>query len=200
MPDEEQMPDIADLPTQDPTQEGPEASGAEGAPSPDTLQGLVKEKERRIAELTDRYARAFADFENYKKRMARDQIDQAKYALESFLRELLPVLDSISRALEHAAEGTDRDQWIEGVALTRKQFVDVLTKAGVSPIRSVGEPFDPAFHQAIAQKNSSEAEDGTVTEEVQKGFMLEDRVLRPAMVVVAKRSNATESVDSGDAD
>jgi molecular chaperone GrpE len=158
-------------------------------PEIDGLRAALEEKGRQIAELNDRHLRSHAEFDNYKKRLARDQMERMRFALEPLLRELLPVLDNLERALAHATGMSNSDKWIEGVNLTHKQFLDVLGKFGVMPIAALGKPFDPSVHQAVAQKTVADAESNTVVEELQRGYMLHERVLRPAMVVVAQRPN-----------
>ena len=137
----------------------------------------------------DRYLRLAAEFENYKKRAQKDQADYVKYANERLLRDMLPVLDNLNRALEHARQAGSSDGLIQGVELTSKQYEETLSRFGVRPIPSVGLPFDPAIHQAVAMV---EAKDGqtpnTIVAEYEKGYYLYDRVLRPAMVTVASSS------------
>jgi molecular chaperone GrpE len=164
--------------------ENTNAAAAEGAES---LRAALDEKERQLAELNNRYLRSHAEFDNYKKRIARDQMEQMRFALEPLLREVLPVLDNLERALAHAAGMPNSEKWIEGVNLTHKQFLDVLGKFGVTRIAALGKPFDPSVHQAVAQRPVADAEPDTVVEELQPGYMLHERVLRPAMVVVARR-------------
>src|SRR5438093_9332069 len=136
----------------------------------------------------DRYLRLAAEFENYKKRAQRDQAEYTKYATERLLRELLPVLDNLQRALLHAQQSGGTDGLIEGVELTYKQFLEVLARFGVRPIPSVGLPFDPAVHQAVATVDPQGRAPNTIVEEYEKGYYLHDRVLRPARVTVAASS------------
>lgn len=153
----------------------------------DRLRAALDEKERQFTELNDRYLRSHAEFDNYKKRLARDQMEQMRFALEPLLRELLPVVDNLERALTHVAGMPNSEKWIEGVSLTHKQLLDAIGKFGVAPIAALGQPFDPAVHQAVAQRSANDAEPNTVVEELQRGYLLHERVLRPAMVVVAQR-------------
>ncbi len=145
----------------------------------------------------DKYIRLFAEFDNYKKRVARDQNEFSKFANEKLLRELLPVMDNLERALKHS-DGSNEDikSWVEGVALTFKQFAEILSKSGVTAIESVGTPFDPSRQQAMAQVETEEHEENTVVEEYQKGYMLHDRVLRVAMVTVAKKKSSNQEEDN----
>ena len=139
-------------------------------------------------EAHERYLRTYAEFENYKKRVTKDQRDQSRYANEQLLKALLPVLDNLARAIGHAKESGHLDKLVEGLELTQKEFVSVLNKFGVSAIESLGQPFDPVHHQAMLQVETDEQEENTVVEEFEKGYLLHDRVLRPALVSVAKNT------------
>ena len=149
-----------------------------------------------LKDVQDRYMRLAADFDNYRKRMTREREEARKYALEGFIKDLLPVIDNLERAIAHASTGSadegNASGLLAGVEMTLKQFKGVLEKAGAKEIDSVGVPFDPSCHEAVAHVESSEHENNTIIQEFQKGYYLADRVLRPAMVSVAKR------VDSGD--
>ena len=131
-----------------------------------------------------RYQRLAADFENYKRRTRQDLTDRTQFANEELLRKLLPLRDNLQRALEHAPEGVDRN-WFDGIKLVVRQFDDVLQAQGLSTIPSVGEKFDPAQHEAIASEETDEHEEGTIVEEMQPGYRLHNRVLRPTLVKVA---------------
>lgn len=182
--------------------DGAEGSGPEAAPVPEVLPEaaaapemppapVVDEKavfEARIREAEDRYVRLYAEFENYKKRTQRENEDFRRYANEAVLKEVLPVLDNFERAVAHAkeAEAAGGGGLLEGVELIRRQFLDVLAKLGVTPIEALGRPFDPQVHQAVSERAAAGAAAGTVVDELQRGFYLRERVLRPAMVVVAR--------------
>ncbi|MDQ6713965.1 MAG: nucleotide exchange factor GrpE [Candidatus Dormibacteraeota bacterium] len=131
-----------------------------------------------------RYQRLAADFENYKRRTRQELADRTQYANEELLRKLLPIFDNLRRALEHAPEGIDRN-WFDGLRMVVRQFEDTLQSQGVSPIRAVGEKFDPAQHEAIAREETDDHEEGTIVEEMQPGYRLHERVLRPTLVKVA---------------
>ena len=131
-----------------------------------------------------RYQRLAADFENYKRRTRQELADRTQYANEELLRKLLPILDNLRRALDHAPEGIDRN-WFDGLRMVVRQFEDTLQAQGVSPIRAVGEKFDPSQHEAIAREETDEHEEGTIVEEMQPGYRLHERVLRPTLVKVA---------------
>ncbi len=134
------------------------------------------------AEMKDRYLRALADFENFRKRSEREKSDFFKYALSGMLKELLPVLDNFDRALDHAEEGDDLHR---GVLLIYKQLFDALKKHGLRPIDEAGVPFDPKIHEAVVREEDPSVPSHTVVAVLQKGYFLHDRLLRPAMVKVA---------------
>lgn len=129
----------------------------------------------------DRYLRALADFENYRKRSDREKADYFRYALAGTMRELLPILDNFDRALEHAEEG---DEFHKGVLLIYKQLFDVLQKGGMRPIDEAGVAFDPNFHEAVVREEDPSVPNHTVLAILQKGYLLHDRLIRPAMVKV----------------
>ena len=129
--------------------------------------------------------RQAAEFENYKRLAQRDQREQVKFANENVLRELLPVVDNLHRAVTFSKSSGGSNKLVEGVELTLKQFLESLSKFGVKQITSVGEIFDPARHQAVASVEAKDKPEHTVIEEHQPGYLLHDRILRPAMVTVA---------------
>lgn len=133
----------------------------------------------------EKYLRLAAEFENYKKLAQKQKQEYSQFANESLLKELLPIVDNLERALKCVQDGHAADGLIQGVELTLKQFTETLAKFGVKPIVSLGASFDPTCHQAVAQQASPTAAENTVIEEYQKGYQLHDRILRAAMVVVA---------------
>jgi molecular chaperone GrpE len=144
-------------------------------------------KAQEADRLQDRLVRLQAEFENYKKRMAREKADFFKFAVERLLIELLPILDNLERALTSArSEAANREAVVEGVDMIARLFRSVLEKAGVKPMDAVGQPFDPSLHQAVAQVESCGDGDNVVVEEIQKGYLLEGRVLRAAMVKISR--------------
>jgi molecular chaperone GrpE len=162
------------------------ASADEAAREPsvgqaDPLAELTVEKNA----LQDRLLRLAAEFDNYRKRIDRDRRDQADAAVASAIEDLLPIVDNLDRALE-APAGEDADSYREGVELIHRQMLDLLRRRGVTPIESVGADFDPQLHQAVAHEASPEHREGEVMEEFRRGYKLGDRLLRPAMVKVAK--------------
>lgn len=150
------------------------------------LRQQLESKELEAKENYDRLLRQMADLENFKKRMARERGEALRYANEALVRDLLPVLDNLERAVEHAKGGRNGKPLLDGVEMVLKGFLDVLSKYGVTQITAKGESFDPQKHEAIAQVESEEHEPNTVVEEHHKGYYLLDRLLRPALVSVAK--------------
>ena len=152
---------------------------------------MVKQLEEALAQKTaeasanwDKYLRERADLENYRKRVQREKEELLKYGNESLLLEILPAVDSLEMALSHATEES-ASAVIEGVNLTLTMLVSILKKFGATPIESKGKPFDPAFHQAMTQVECAEFAPNTIIDEFQKGYMLNDRLLRAALVSVA---------------
>lgn len=131
--------------------------------------------------LKDQYLRSRADFENYRRRTEKEKADYYRYALADTLRELLPVLDNFERALDHEMN----EEFKTGVELIYKQLNDTLARAGLTPVEPAGEPFDPMFHEAIARHETSDVEPHRVVDVLQKGYLLHDRLLRPALVRVS---------------
>jgi molecular chaperone GrpE len=144
------------------------------------------EKTEEREALLDRLARAQADFENTRRRLAKEQEDFKEFALTDALKSLLPVLDSFDWALQIPAQNPA--DFRSGVELIRKQLHEALSKLGAEPITATGEPFDPRVHEAVETVESSSAADNHVIKELRRGYKLKDRLLRPAMVVVARNS------------
>lgn len=146
---------------------------------PDPLEDLRRERDG----LQDRLLRTAAEFDNYRKRMDRERRELADYTAGEVISELLPIIDNLERALQAAAED---DPLRKGVELTHRQMLDLLRKRGVKPIEALGADFDPNFHQAVIHEESTEHREGEVMAELQRGYVVGDRLLRPAMVKVAK--------------
>lgn len=173
------------------TQENIVTSDAGAAVVEEEPLSKIKQLEEALAQKTaeasanwDKYLRERADLENYRKRVQREKEELLKYGNESLLLEILPAVDSMEMALSHATEES-ASAVIEGVNLTLTMLVSVLKKFGVTPVESKGKPFDPAFHQAMTQVESAECAPNTIIDEFQKGYMLNDRLLRAALVSVA---------------
>jgi molecular chaperone GrpE len=148
------------------------------------LEEALARKEAEAAANWDKFVRERADLENYRKRVQREKEDLLKYGNESLLLEILPIIDNMERALSHSSEES-LSAVIEGVELTLSMLLSALKKFGVSPIEAVGKMFDPAYHQAMVQVESKEHAPNTIIEEFQKGYMLNDRLLRASLVSVA---------------
>ena len=169
---------------------GQAEAGAQAEHSPDPSGEDLSQRLSEALELVEKYKdqalRAQADAENTRRRASRDVENAHKYALEKFAQELLPVLDSLEKAAELSAQTEGAQGIKEGVELCLKMFHGVLEKAGISQIDPVGQPFDPQHHEAMAMVPSSEAEPNSVIEVMQKGYTLNGRLVRAAMVVVSK--------------
>jgi molecular chaperone GrpE len=155
-------------------------------PEPDPLEAAQAEVER----WKDKCLRTAADFDNYRKRARREVDDAVRRAREDLLRDLLPVFDNLERAVSHGESATDVQALVEGLRMVMRVFGDTLSKLGVSRVQSVGEPFDPALHEAIQQLESNDYPPGSVAAEVLAGYRMGERLIRPASVVVAKPSGA----------
>ena len=159
----------------------------------EALVAKYRELEDELSESQERVLRAVADAENFKKRLQREKEEQTRYANETFMRELLPVVDNLERALEHSETAADQGGLVEGLNMTLKGFLDTLTRFGCTPVEAAGKPFDPNFHEAVSQEESADHEPNTVLKELQKGYMLKERLLRPAMVLVSKQSSQQDT-------
>ena len=162
-----------------------EKIAAESTPDiPLTLEEQLLAKEKEARENWDRFVRERADLENYRKRVNREKEELLNYGNKSLIEEILPVIDNLERALAHASED-GQGAVVEGIRMTHGMLLSALKKFNVTPIEAAGTQFDSAFHQAMAQVPTDEHAPNTVVEEYQKGYMLRERLLRPAMVTVA---------------
>jgi molecular chaperone GrpE len=152
----------------------------------EALKKKLEEKEKEAKENYDRFLRMAADFENFKKRAAKEKEDYLKFANEDLIKAILPFVDNLERAVNHAEKVQDTGVMIEGVRLTIQQIHQALNKFGLSSFESVGKPFDPAMHEAMLAVETDQHEPNQVLEEFQKGYLLNDRLLRPATVSVSK--------------
>ena len=152
------------------------------------LEDVLGQTKKEAEHMRERWLRAAADFENYKKRAAREREETVKYGNERLLKDFLPVMDDLELALDAAARVDDKqkaaDQLMEGVRLVTKKFIGQLEKHGVSTYEATGEPFDPNLHEAVQQEHGA-MEAGRVVRQLQRGFKLNERLLRPSMVVVS---------------
>lgn len=148
----------------------------------------VKSVEEELKETYDRFLRVSAEFENYKKRSAREMSEFKKFANESLLKELLLIIDNLELAIDSSKdEKNSNNGLIEGIDMTLKKLVKILGDFGLKQIESLEKPFDPNFHQAVMQEETDKHSQNTVIKELQKGYILNERLLRPAMVIVSKK-------------
>ena len=169
-----------DLKPEQECEEAEEAEKAEEGEAAGAEAQTAKDPEEEA--LNTKYMRLMADFQNFKRRTEKEKSDIYAFANEKIVKELLDVIDNFERAL---AAGNDGDKFLEGMEMILKQLLSVLERAGVSEIKCLGEDFDPNFHNAVMTEDSTEYESGKVTEVLQKGYILNSRVVRPAMVKVA---------------
>ena len=160
--------------------------GTSPAPSTSEADALAALRTERNT-LQDRLLRTAAEFDNYRKRVDRERRELSDFVAADVLTELLPILDNLERALQ-APAGGDADAYRQGVEMIQRQMFDLLRKRGVKPIEAVGADFDPNYHQAVSHDISPDHREGEVIEELRRGYMLGERLLRPAMVKVAKAS------------
>ncbi|ABO67786.1 MULTISPECIES: nucleotide exchange factor GrpE [Geobacillus] len=175
--------------------ENPEAASTTADPAEQTsveaeelakAKAQVAELEEKLAEMEKRYLRLYADFENFRRRARQEMEAAEKYRAQSLASDLLPVLDNFERALKIETENEQAKSILQGVEMVYRSLLDALRKEGVEVIEAVGKPFDPHLHQAVMQTDEGGYEPNTVVEELQKGYKLKDRILRPAMVKVSQ--------------
>jgi len=154
------------------------------------LKANLEGKEKEIEELKERLLYQQADFENFKKLKAKEKQEVLRFGNETLIKELLPVIDNLERAIEHAGKTDEAKAIAEGVALTLNGFLKVLEKFDVSRVEAKGMKFDPNLHEAVYQEVSDQVEPGTVIGEFQKGYLMDGRLLRPSMVSVAKMAES----------
>ena len=162
---------------------------SEDSPEAEAFVNLTAEYEAYKAqseEQHDQMLRTIAEFDNSRKRAEREKEESLKYALESFVKELIPTIDSIERAIQSTKESQDVDALVEGIEMIYKGLISTLEKRGVTPIDAVNEPFDPMQHEAVMHVESESVPENIVIEDWQKGYMLHNRVIRPSMVSVSK--------------
>ena len=161
-------------------------SGASDPPSSVRATDPLAQAQAEAAKLKDAWLRTAADFDNFRKRTRKELEDARRSGREDLLRALLPVFDNLERAIQSAQRSSDVKAVADGLALVQRQFTESLGREGIARIPTVGQPFDPGFHEAIQQVETSDHEPGTVLAEVQPGYVQGDRLVRAAMVVVAK--------------
>jgi len=161
------------------------------------MEEKVESLKNEAAENHDRLLRLAAEFENYKKRSAREMNDFRKFANENFVKAMLPMVDSLDRAIESSSNDKHADSSVvEGVNMTLREILKVFEQYGIKPFESLGKTFDPSLHQAVMQEDDEAYPENTVSKELQKGYMIHDRLLRPAMVVVSKKKVEPENEEN----
>lgn len=163
--------------------------------APEDAATEIDRLRNEVADNYDRYLRERAEAENFKKRMQRDKAEALRFATEPLVRDLLPVVDNLERALAHCGESDDAVR--EGLDLVLKSLLEVLARHNVKRLESEGKGFDPAYHEAMAQIDSAEHAPNVVVQEHQVGYLLNDRLIRPALVTVNARKSAADAVESG---
>lgn len=165
--------------------DGAEATGAGAASETEIerLLALVEEKDQLVNEQIDRFKRLQADFENFKRRTRQEKEELSNIVAQNILVEILPVIDNFERALQSAA-AQDAASVLAGVQMIYRQFASVMDKVGLTAIEAVGKPFDPQQHEAVMRVEDPEQPDGTIAEELQKGYSVRGKVIRPSMVKV----------------
>ena len=158
------------------------------------LEAKLESKEKEAAETYDRLLRISAEFDNYKKRSTRELADYRKFANQSLIKEMLSVVDNLELAMDstNGHKAIDKDL-LQGLEMTHREILKVFEKFNVKPIEALGQPFDPTFHEAVMQEETNDSPKNTVINELQKGYMIHDRLLRPSMVVVAKPKENKDS-------
>lgn len=168
------------------TAEGTEPGTVESSDQPQAEEPVDEKAElqAQLEEEQNKYLRLLADYDNFKRRTKKDQELAKQFRSQSLLTDLLPVMDNFDRALAVEAKSEESASLLKGLEMVKKSLADAVAAEGLEEIKSVGEPFDPHFHQAVMQESDADSEPGTVLQELQKGYTLNGRVLRPAMVKV----------------
>ncbi len=175
------------------TSDAQEAAKPEAPPDQEVQEAPEQpaEKPNEAQENYERFLRCAAEMDNLKKRLEKEKADLLQFANENLIKELLPIVDNLERALEHGRQLDAPGPLMEGLELVHQGFLKALTRFGVTPIECVGQPFDPTFHNAVMQEENTDVPDCTILKELQKGYLLQSRLLRPAMVAVAKNTQKT---------
>lgn len=168
------------------TAEGTEPGTVESSDQPQAVEPVDEKAElqAQLEEEQNKYLRLLADYDNFKRRTKKDQELAKQFRSQSLLTDLLPVMDNFDRALAVEAKSEESASLLKGLEMVKKSLADAVAAEGLEEIKAVGEPFDPHFHQAVMQESDADSEPGTVLQELQKGYTLNGRVLRPAMVKV----------------
>jgi len=170
-------------------------TGDEGA-----VEAQPKDREQletELQELNDKYLRLYAEFETYKRRVNKDKEEIQRYGNESLLHDLLPIIDNLELALKHASDNVS-EGLVQGVEITLKELNKTLEKFGLKAIDAEGRRFDPSVHHAMTQVVRDDVEDNVVVEEFRKGYLLKEKVLRPSLVAVSKKSETKQEKETGE--
>jgi len=159
----------------------------------DALKAKLEEKEKEAAANYEKFVRAAAELDNYKKRAAKEKADTIKYGTEELIKDILPFMDSLDRAMEHTGS-PDVEAFKDGIKLVQEQLLCCLKKHGVERIESSGVDFDPNYHEAMMQMHSDEHEENKIVNEIAKGYLLNGRLLRPSKVCVCKKANKENDI------
>ena len=181
----------------DPTSAHAESTHTEGSGDLDSLRAQIAEKDKEIAELKDKYLRTLAESENARKRIRQQSEESVRIQREAILRDILPIIDNLERALDAARKGADVKVVVDGVEMTVKALIDFLRAQGVTPLHSVGQAFDPNRHEAADHVESEIHPPNTVVDEFHRGYLIGERTLRPARVSVAKGSGTDSGKRNG---
>ncbi len=188
--------EAVDKKTQDFVSESEKADESQVADPLEDLAEKLKSKEQEARENYDRLLRVSAEFENYKKRASREMDEFRKFSNQSLIKEMLSVVDNLELAMNSTNGHNTIDQGLrDGLEMTHKEILKVFEKFNVKPISTKGQPFDPTFHEAVMQEETDEYPANTVINELQKGYLIHDRLLRPSMVVVAKSQEKKENTN-----
>lgn len=174
------------------------ARGSRGRAAGAAAEELARVRQE-LEQLKDRHLRLQADFENHRRRTLKEREETARYGHENLVKDLLATVDNLERAIDHARQsgGGDFQSMLQGVELVQRELLGALAKHGVEPIEPEGDPFDPNLHEAMAQEEADDVSPGTVVRVLQKGYRLRDRLLRPARVMVSRRSAADAGASTG---
>ena len=156
-----------------------------GIPAPDSIEAQCKQARADADEYRDKWMRGQAEFSNARKRMVKQQSETYAHATADTVKKMLPVWDDLARALDNMPPELEGNTWIEGISMAQRKFVTTLENMNITPIKAVGEPFDPMFHEAIMEEASDEYESGVISKELQSGYQLGDQIIRPSLVYVA---------------
>jgi molecular chaperone GrpE len=177
------------------SERGRETDDVAAASETAKLEGKIAELESAAAEAKDRYMRLAADFENFKKRARQEQLETIQHASAELISRLLPGLDDLHKALDHKPKGID-ESWVKGVELSVRKLEEALTAHGLEAIDAVGTRFDPKLHEAVGHEESHDHPEDTVVSELRRGYRIRDRVVRPALVKLARRPELPAESDS----